>query len=155
MTDDEKLAAPSFESMDAGVEFGDADYTIDFAAHTASPFDYTDITIGPDGAPVTEPQPHRELGLRVLNLTLLSAAATAKTRTTLDRRFAAPVRPAAPALRPPRWAAVAAAIGADGAGTAEPSVENTWSEARGWCWARPTARGGSRSKTPECWFHER
>jgi hypothetical protein len=128
MTDDEKLAAPSFESMDAGVQFGASEYTIDFAAHTASPFHYTDVVIGSDGVPVTQPQPHKELGLRVLNLTLVSASATARTRTTLDRRFAAAVRPAAPTMRAPSWAAVAGDVDTAVGGA---TVTSTWTEARG------------------------
>ena len=49
LTDDERLAAPSFEEMDAGVAFGDDTYTFAASAVVRSPFDYTDITIGADG----------------------------------------------------------------------------------------------------------
>ena len=57
LTDDERLAAPSFDEMDAGVAFGDDTYTFAASAVVRSPFDYTDITIGPDGTPTVEPEP--------------------------------------------------------------------------------------------------
>ena len=59
MSDDDRLAAPSYESMDAGVSFGDGGYTADFGAAVRSPFAYTDIVIGPDGKPgaAAEPAP--------------------------------------------------------------------------------------------------
>ena len=44
MTDEDKLAAPSFEAMDAGVTFGDAAYTV--GPGKTSPFEYTNIVIG-------------------------------------------------------------------------------------------------------------
>ena len=44
--------------MDAGVAFGDSGYTLDLGSRVASPFEYTDIVIGPDGTPVVQPDPH-------------------------------------------------------------------------------------------------
>jgi hypothetical protein len=123
MSDDEKLAAPSFEPMDAGVSFGGGGYTIDFAAKAVSAFEYTDIIIGPDGAPALQPDPHVEDGARVLVLTLLSAAGGSAVRRTLTRRFHAPVNAAAPTVNPAGWAAIPAA--------GAPSATTTWAEARG------------------------
>ena len=40
-----------------GVAFGEDGYTFARAAVVRSPFDYTDITIGPDGTPTVEPDP--------------------------------------------------------------------------------------------------
>ena len=118
MTDDDKLAAPSFESMQAGVTFGEGGYTE--GPGETSPFDYTDIVIGPDGNPVL--QPDRHVQESVLELVSLSAAATAPVRRALDGRFAAPVRPAAPSINPGGWAAMSE--------QGEPVQWKTWAEAR-------------------------
>jgi hypothetical protein len=124
MSDDDKLAAPSFEAMDAGVVLGADGYTFDFGARVASPFTYTDIAVGPGGVPVTHDDPHGESGERVLALTMLSAASGAATRRTLTWRFEAPVHPLAPTVTPRGWAAVASD---GGAAVRTP----TWAEARG------------------------
>jgi hypothetical protein len=124
MSDDDKLAAPSFEPMDAGVVFGEGGYRVGFAARETSPFHYTDILVGADGEPVTQPDPHAEDGSRVLVLTMVSPAGGAATRRTLTRRFEAPARTDAPTVHPGGWAAVAAAGPA-------PAATTTWAEARG------------------------
>ena len=124
MSDDEKLAAPSFEAMQAGVALGAAGYAFDFAACEASPFDYTDIAIGPDGKPVLEPEPHEADGAQVLVLMAVSAAGTARMRRSLEHRFEAPVLAAAPRLARSGWAPVE--LGA--APPAEAAM--TWVEAR-------------------------
>src|SRR5262249_20375599 len=51
MSDDEKLAAPSFESMDAGCVFGSATTVIDPAQIIAAPLQYQTIVIGAPPAP--------------------------------------------------------------------------------------------------------
>src|SRR6185295_2707286 len=102
LSDDERLAAPSFESMDAGVTFGEGGYTM--GTPQASPFDYTDITIDEHGNPVLEPEPH--LQVLVLDLLLLGAANRAPARRTLAQRFASPVREGAPTVNAGGYAAV-------------------------------------------------
>jgi hypothetical protein len=125
MSDDDKLAAPSFEAMDAGVTFGDGGYGLDLGARVASPFQYTDIAIGSDGNPVLQPDPHTQDGGSVMVMTLLSAAGSSRVRRTLTQRFAAPVSSAAPMLNPAGWAAVQP-------GSAPPAdATRTWVEARG------------------------
>jgi hypothetical protein len=119
LSDDQRLAAPSFEPMDAGVSFGDGGYT--FGTPVASPFDYTDITIDANGQPVVEPEPH--LQVLVLDLVLLGAASRALIRRSLDQQFAAPVREAAPTVKPGGWAAAPN----EGPGPAEARL--TWVEA--------------------------
>jgi hypothetical protein len=123
MSDDDRLAAPSFESMDAGVTFGDGGYTA--GPGKTSPFEYTDIVIGPDGNPVLQPDPYRQDGPSVLVMTMLSAAGASRVRRPLDRRFAAPVSSAAPLLHPAGWTAVA--VGAP----TPTDAKLTWAEARG------------------------
>ena len=51
MSDDDKLAAPSFEAMDAGMIIGDAAVSYDTAAIVAAPLDYFPITLAPVSAP--------------------------------------------------------------------------------------------------------
>jgi hypothetical protein len=122
MSDDDRLAAPSFASMDAGVTFGDGGYTT--GPGKASPFEYTDIVIGADGNPVLQPDPFRQDGPSVLVMTLRSAAGASRIRRTLEKRFTAPVSPVAPKVQPDGWAAVAI-------GTVLPSDATlTWAEAR-------------------------
>ncbi len=123
LSDDDRLAAPSFEPMGAGVTFGATGYTS--GPGQASEFDYTDITIGPDGNPVPPApgappykQPH------ILDLMPLSPAARAPVRHLLTQRFAAPVHPAAPSVNVDGWAAV------DLHDTTPPAVYPTWIEAR-------------------------
>ncbi len=126
MTDDEKLAAPSFERMDAGAELGTDGYEVDLVASRRSGFAYDTITLGADGTP-TDTTPHTEPGSRVLDQMATSAASRARTRTTLARRFAAPVLRTAPTVRPARWAAVPSDV------TTAPlaGAPTTWAEARG------------------------
>ncbi len=119
LSDDERLAAPSFESMDAGVTFGEGGYTM--GTPQASPFDYTDITIDERGEPVLEPEPH--LQVLVLDLLLLGAASRAPARRTLNQRFASPVREGAPTVNAAGYAAV------DETGPAPAEANLTWVEA--------------------------
>jgi hypothetical protein len=121
MSDDDKLAAPSFESMDAGVTFGDARHTA--GPPQGSPFDFTDIVIGPDGKPVLEEPPVVVQG-NVLDFILLSPVATSRIRRTSEGRFAAPVSATAPKVNAMGWAAVEEGV--------EPTeAALTWAEARG------------------------
>jgi hypothetical protein len=105
LSDDESLAAPSFEEMDAGVTFGVDGYTFAASARVDAPFDYTEITIGPDGEPVAEEEPQRLDGGLVLVLAAYGAAALAPIRMEAASRFrAAAVRTDAPAVRRHGWA---------------------------------------------------
>ena len=123
MTDEDRLAAPSFEAMDAGVTFGDAAYTA--GPGKTSPFEYTDIVIGADRNPVLQPDPYRQDGPTVLVMTFVSAAGASRIRRPVEKRFAAPVSAAAPSINPAGW--VAAAIG----GPQPTDAKLTWAEARG------------------------
>jgi hypothetical protein len=125
LTDDERLAAPSFEEMDAGVAFGDDTYAFAASAVERSPFDYTEITIGPDGTPTVEPEPVPTEGPLVLVLAGLGAAARASFREP-STRFRSRPSPGAPVMRPLGYAVASA----DGAGApATPGPTTTWAEA--------------------------
>jgi hypothetical protein len=107
MSDDDRLAAPSFEPMNAGVSFGAGGYTADFSTAVKSKFAYTDILVGPDGKGVVQHDTHVQDGGSVLVMTQRSAAALARTRSTLAARFQAPPIPDAPTPETVTWAAVA------------------------------------------------
>jgi hypothetical protein len=124
LTDDEKLAAPSFELMQSGVSFGDVAYGFDAATQVNDPFHYTDITIGPDGQPVLAPAPHVPSGGLVRSMLQLGAAALAPVRRTTGERFAIGPQAGAPSLRPRGWAVAEA-------GSTDPApVVGTWAEAQ-------------------------
>ena len=55
MSDDEKLAAPSFESMEAGCVFGEAGVSFDAAQVIPAPLEYQDVPITLDGPPPVVP----------------------------------------------------------------------------------------------------
>ena len=123
MSDDDQLAAPSFERMDSGVTFGTTGYEFDTAFQQASPFDTVDIVIDEHGNPVVEPEPTVLTGDNVFTAVLLGAAAGAATRRTLSARFAVTAGDDAPRLSRRGWAAVTGGAPAGG----EPT---TWAEAR-------------------------
>lgn len=124
LTDDESLAAPSFEEMEAGVSFGVDGYAFAAAARVDAPFDYTEITIGPDGEPVLEEEPQPLEGGLVLILAAFGAAALAPIRLEAASRFG-PGQPRtdAPVVRPHGWAL------AEVSSTAASGPALTWAEA--------------------------
>lgn len=125
MSDDEKLAAPSFEEMQAGISFGTEGYAFDMGSRRSSAFDYTDIVIGADGTPRVKEEPRR-LDLATLKRMLqVGPAGSARLRREAPTRFAAPQSGVAPRVRPIGWAAVAPGQ------TAPPTVLPTWVEAQG------------------------
>ena len=72
MSDDEKLAAPSFEPMDAGLVFGSDALAFDATQLVAAPLEYESIVIDapiPEGAPLPPSQvyvlPPAQLALHV------------------------------------------------------------------------------------------
>jgi len=123
LTDDEALAAPSFEEMDAGVSFGGGGYSFGMEAKVNVPFDYTDITIGADGVPVPESTPHTLDGPLALALIAFGAAALSPVLAEASSRFRSGPHPDAPTVRPRGWAI------AEPASTAPPGPVLTWVEA--------------------------
>src|SRR5262249_31688004 len=95
MSDDAKLAAPSFEAMDAGVVVGDAAVSSDAATIVAAPLEYLPITLAPAAA--AAPAAPSAATPRI--------AAVAVTPPNAGPRIAAPTttapRIAAPAMTPP------------------------------------------------------
>ena len=148
MSDDEKLAAPSFESMDAGCVFGSATTVIDPAQVIAAPLQYQTILIGTPPAPAAASGPG--LHAAIANPVVPASAAAPATYTltvpqlqSLSRSGAvgrAPLRrvgrarfrndsvQAGATLKPKRWTIMPKGDGT--AATVAPSVR-TWSEYQG------------------------
>lgn len=142
MSDDEKLAAPSFEAMDAGLVLGDGAVSFDPATVVAAPLAYESIVLGPAGAPDPAPAGPGRYQLPAVSLgaqRATGATARAPARRVGAARFRnAAARPAA-ALAVPRWRLVHAS---DGAVAPEDPTLTTWSEHRAALAA--LNRGGAR-----------
>ncbi|MBV9391706.1 MAG: hypothetical protein JOY96_07435 [Verrucomicrobia bacterium] len=139
MSDDEKLAAPSFESMDAGCVFGSATTVIDPAQLVAAPLEYQTIVIGASPAPITASTTHAASATpatsvpptytltasQLQSLSRSGSAARASLRRVGRARFRNDsVKPAA-TFSPKHWTIVPLAGGS--AATVDPSVR-TWSD---------------------------
>lgn len=118
MSDDEKLAAPSFEMMDAGLLLGDDALSFDAAAVVAAPLDYAPITLGAlpaGGAPPSgfnaTPLPSYAMPVAAMRAQRGSGpAALAPARRSGSARFRSPGAPPLVSLANTRWQ-VAAATG--------------------------------------------
>ena len=144
MSDDEKLTAPSFEVMDAGLVIGDGAARFDAAAIVPAPLAYEAIVLNPDPpgtAPPALPAPSRyQLPAAALTVQSRSgAAARVPARRAGRARFrTATVNPAA-TLAAPRWRIVRAS---DGTVAPEDPGVTTWSDYRAALAA--LNRGGAR-----------
>jgi hypothetical protein len=128
MSDDEKLASPSFEEMDAGIVFGSDRVTFDEAQTVAAPLKYETKVIGPAGESATAPAPYVLSAPRLFEQTRFSAVAQAPIRALGVGRFRDAAAPKAATLHTVRWVVAslvdpATTAPALGAGT-------TWSETR-------------------------
>ncbi len=128
MSDDEKLASPSFEEMDLGMAVGSDAVRFDAAQAVAAPLDYEFIvidTLAPPGNP-PPPLPVRyTLALSQLQAhSATGAAARAPVRRVGRARFRT-AGPPAVEVAEPRWAIVP--IDDVATATVDPAVR-TWSE---------------------------
>ena len=101
MSDEAKLAAPSYETMDAGVAFGAPDYAFELASGLASPLDYETVIVDAQAAPNETPPPYRLTDV----LLELHVSAGAAGRSVL-RSAAAPVPTPFATLRAPAFAVI-------------------------------------------------
>jgi len=129
LSDDEKLAAPSFEAMDAGLVLGDASIRYAANAIESAPLEYEPITLNPEGA-ASVPADGTKYQLPVASLTAhvaTGAAAQAPIRQVGRARFRnLSLKPAA-TVTAPQWTIVRTSDG-----TPAPAASNlpTWSEQR-------------------------
>jgi len=141
MSDDEKLAAPSFEAMGAGLVLGDGGASFDPATVVAAPLTYESIVLGPAGAPDPAPAGPGRYDLPAVALGAqrgTGAAARAPARQAGAARFRNAAAPAA-TLAAPSWRLVHAS---DGAVAPDDPTLTTWSEHRAALAA--LNRGGAR-----------
>jgi hypothetical protein len=140
MSDDEKLAAPAFESMDAGCLFGTADTVIDPTQIIAAPLEYQTIVIGTPGpsaatglstaravpAPTSPAPAAYTLSTDQLHrFSRSGAAARAPVRRVGRARFRNDAVPAAARLEPKHWTIMPNGDGSPA--SVDPSAR-TWSE---------------------------
>jgi hypothetical protein len=134
MSDDEKLAGPSFEEMDAGLVFGSEAVSFDAAQVVPAPLKYEPIVIDDMSAPPKPPAPPFVMSFVQLRFhSRTGAAARAPVRAVGLARFRRgddvddepPVQ--AVQLEAPRWAIVPLA---DGAPAPVDATLKTWSEYR-------------------------
>ena len=127
MSDDEKLAAPSFESMDAGCVFGDANPAFDPAQIIPAPLEYLHVPITLQGVastapPSAAPAPYT---LNVAQLQLFAksgAAARAPIRRVGRARFRNESVAAGARFTEPEWEILPNGDGP--AATVDPSVRS-------------------------------
>ena len=127
MTDDEKLAAPAFETFDAGLAFGEA-ISFPEAEIAPAPVAYDTILIDDLAPPPAQtPPPPYAIPAQVLAiLTMSGAAARSATLRTGPSRFAGPT--AGANVRPLTWVINPLADGPPQPPAARPQ---TWTEMRG------------------------
>ena len=131
MSDDEKLAAQSFESMEAGRAFGDAQATFDASQVIPAPLEYTVVSItldGPAPPPPASTQPPASYAVSPDELQVFArsgAAARAPARRVGRARFRNDSVEGAARLAPTGWAI--APIGEGAAASADPGLR-TFSE---------------------------
>ncbi|MCB1852840.1 MAG: hypothetical protein KDI83_19055 [Gammaproteobacteria bacterium] len=122
MTDDEKLASPSFEEMDAGVTFGSDAIAIDEGASLFVPVEYETIVIDEQGETTTEENDHYVLvAHRLFEQVCFSALGTAPIRSVGSARFRSPGLSPAVEMRSARFLIASVAEGVTSP-TAQPAT---------------------------------
>jgi hypothetical protein len=129
MTDDEKLASPSFEDMEAGVIFGSSVVLFDEQQIVAAPLEYKSIVVDAAGQPALASGPKYVLSVeQVRQQARFSAVAHAPVRALGLRRFRNPDAAPAATLRAAAW--VIASVADTGTVTPAPNAGTAWTEAR-------------------------
>jgi hypothetical protein len=153
MSDDEKLAAPSSEAMDAGCVFGDAHTVFDPAQVIPAPLEYQTISItlqGSSSSPssgfssahavsAVAPAPYTMSPAQLQTFTRSGAAARAPVRRVGRARFRNDAVEGAASFNPKRWTIMPNGDGP--AATVDPGV-HTWSEYQ--AALKALNRGGAR-----------
>jgi hypothetical protein len=128
MTDDEKLAGPSFEDMDAGVVFGSDVFSFDAAQSVPAPLAFKTIVIDPAGGPPPVDEPYVLSAAALLRQTRFGAVAQASVRRTGLARFRDADAPQAATVHVPEW--VIASVASLATAPALAAAGSTWVERR-------------------------
>jgi hypothetical protein len=129
MSDDEKLAAPSFEAMDAGLLLGDASVHYAADAAEAARLEYDPITLNPDSLP-SAPAADTNYQMPAASLAAhvgTGAAAQAPVRQVGRARFRNSALAPVATVTAPQWTIVR---NSDGTAAPATSSGSTWSEQR-------------------------
>lgn len=139
MSDDEKLAAPAFETMDAGCLFGTAQTLIDATQIIAAPLTYQTIVIGTPApaasaaptaraasvSPAPAPASYTLSAAQLRSFSRSGAAARAPLRRVGRARFRNDAVAAGASFKPKRWTIMP---NGDGSAASVDSSVRTWSE---------------------------
>ena len=121
MSDDEKLASPSFEEMDAGAIFGSDAISIDEGASLFAPLEYETILIDEQSAATKEPDRYILIADRLFEQVRFSAVALASIRSIGTARFRNPEVKAAVTILAQRFVTASTSDGVAPA-TAKPAT---------------------------------
>jgi hypothetical protein len=128
MSDEEKLASPSFEDMEAGVVFGSDAVSFAESDIVAAPLAYESIVIDSAGRASRASDPYVLSAARLVEQAGFGAVAQASVRTVGLGRFRDAAAPRAVTMHAEQWTIASAA---DTTTTPEaPSAGTTWAEAR-------------------------
>ena len=136
MSDDDELAAPSFETMDAGVALGDGSVSFDAGGIVAASVEYDEFVVNPapaGSAPAhavsaapPAPAPYKLPTAALRAQRAMGAAARAPVRNVGGARFRNTGAAPAATIMTPGWRA-APAVGMTPAAARAPAVVTTWS----------------------------
>ncbi len=141
MNDDDKLAAPSFETLDAGLVFGSDALSFDDDEVVPAPMTYESIVIDSLQAPRKPPgPPYRLAATQLMALARGGAAARAPLRRTGVARFRNAGAPPMATLASPAWVVVPLAVSA---GSTAP-IPTTVSWSAGLATLQTRNRGGAQ-----------
>jgi hypothetical protein len=128
LSDDEKIAGPSFERHQSGVVLGAAEARFDPAEIVDAVLDYQTLVVDDlDAEPAPLPDPYRPDPERLRVVLQVGALQAAASRTTGPARFRDAAAPPAARLRAPRWVAVP--LTDDAVGPEQQRAATTWSQA--------------------------
>jgi hypothetical protein len=127
MTDDEKLASPSFADMEAGIVFGSDAVVFDTAQTVPAPLTYESIVIDGAGKSKKDDKPYTLSATRLLDQTRFGAVAMAPIRTIGLSRFRNVDAAKAVTLETPGWTIVSLT---DMAVASPVATGDTWAEKR-------------------------
>jgi uncharacterized protein DUF6603 len=136
LSDDERIAGPSFERHQSGVLLGAAEARFDEAEVVEAALDYQTLVVDDvEAPPVQLPDPYSPEPERLSVVLQVGALQAAASRTRGPARFRDPAAPAAAGLRAPRWVAVP--LTDDTVGPEQQRAATTWSQAVAVARARP------------------
>jgi hypothetical protein len=127
MTDDEKLASPSFADMEAGIVFGSDAVVFDTAQTVAAPLTYESIVIDAAGKSKKDEKPYTLSATHLFDQTRFGAVAMAPIRGVGLSRFRDAEAAQAATLQTPQYTIVALT---DTATVSPVAAGPTWAEKR-------------------------